>query len=43
MAGLNLRICLVYLDGTIVFGHTIKEVIERLKVVLKHLGDLFSK
>ena len=43
LAGLNLRICLAYLDDIIVFGQTVEEVIERLEVVLKRLGDFGLK
>ena len=37
--GLNLKICLVYLDEIIVFGSTFEETLKRLEIVLKHLGD----
>ena len=43
LAGLDLRICLAYLDDIIVFGRTVEEVIERLEVVLKRLGDFGLK
>ena len=43
LAGLNLRICLAYLDDIIVFGQTVEEVVERLEVVLKRLGDFGLK
>ena len=43
LAGLNLRICLAYLDDIIVFGRTIEEVLERLEVVLGRLGDFGLK
>ena len=38
LSGLNLKMCLVYLDNVIVFGSTFKESLERFQTVLKHLG-----
>ena len=38
LVGLNLRICLVYLDDIIVFGRSFEEVLERLETMLKRLG-----
>ena len=43
LVGLNLRICLVYLDDVIVFGSSFEEVLERLETVLKRLGDFGLK
>lgn len=43
LTGLNLKICLVYLDDVIVFGSTFKEMLGRLEVLLKHLGDFGLK
>ncbi len=43
LAGLNLKICLVYLDDVIVFGSTFEETLRRLEIVLKHLGDFGLK
>ena len=39
LAGLSLKICLVYLDGVIVFGNAFEETLKRLEIVLKRLGD----
>ena len=35
IAGLNLKICLVYLDDIIVFGGTFEETLKRLEIVLE--------
>ena len=43
LAGLNLKICLVYLDDLIVFGSTFEETLRQLKIVLKRLGDFGLK
>lgn len=43
LTGLNLKICLVYLDDLIVFGSTFKEMLGRLEVLLEHLGDFGLK
>ena len=43
LAGLNLKICLVYLDDVIVFGSTFEETLKRLEIVLKRLGDFGLK
>ena len=43
LGGLNLKICLVYLDDVIVFGSTFEETLERLQTVLKRLGDFGLK
>ena len=37
--GLNLKICLAYLDDVIVFARTFEEMLERLEIVLKRLGE----
>ena len=39
LAGLSLKICLVYLDGVIVFGNTFEATLKRLEIVLRRLGD----
>ena len=38
LTGLNLKICLAYLDDVIVFARTFEEMLERLEAVLKRLG-----
>ena len=38
LTGLNLKICLAYLDDVIVFVRTFEEMLERLEAVLKRLG-----
>ena len=38
LAGLNLKICLVYLDNIIVFGSTFEGTLKRLEMVLKRLA-----
>ena len=43
LAGLNLKICLVYLDDIIVFGSTFEETLRQLRIVLKRLGDFGLK
>ena len=43
LSGLNLKICLVYLDDVIVFARTFEEILERLEAVLKRLGKLVLK
>ena len=43
LAGLKLKICLVYLDDIIVFGSTFEETLKRLEILLKHLGDFGLK
>ena len=43
LAGLNLKIYLVYLDDVIVFGSTYEETLKWLEIVLKHLGDFGLK
>ena len=42
-AGLDLKICLVYLDDVIMFGSTFHETLRRLEIVLKGLGDFGLK
>ena len=39
LSGLNLKICLVYLDDVIVFARTFEEMLERLEAVLRRLGE----
>ena len=39
LAGLNLKVCLVYLDDIIVFGSTFEETLKWLEIVLKRLSD----
>lgn len=36
--GLNLKICLAYLDDVIVFAKSFDEMLERLEIVLERLG-----
>ena len=43
LSGLNLKICLVYLDDTIVFASTFKETLERLQTVVKCFRDFRLK
>jgi hypothetical protein len=43
LSGLNLKICLVYLDDVIVFARTFEEILERLEAVLRRLGELVLK
>ena len=38
LTGLNLKICLAYLDDVIVFARTFEEMLEKLEAVLKRLG-----
>lgn len=37
--GLNLKICLAYLDDVIVFARSFEEMLERLRIVLQRLGE----
>ena len=39
LTGLNLKICLAYLDDVTVFTRTFDEVLERLEAVLKRLEE----
>jgi hypothetical protein len=43
LSGLNLKICLVYLDDVIVFARTFEEMLERLEAVLRHLEEFGLK
>ena len=43
LAGLNLKICLVYIDDIIVFGSTFGEILKQLEIVLKCLGGFGLK
>ncbi|CAB3989530.1 Hypothetical predicted protein [Paramuricea clavata] len=43
LSGLNLKICLVYLDDVIVFARTFEEMLERLEAVLRRLGEFGLK
>ncbi|CAB4040665.1 Hypothetical predicted protein, partial [Paramuricea clavata] len=43
LSGLNLKICLVYLDNVIVFARTFEEMLERLEAVLRRLGEFGLK
>ena len=43
LTGLNLKVCLVYLDDVIVFGSAFEETLRQVEIVLKRLGDFGLK
>ena len=43
LTGLNLQICLAYLDDVIVFARTFDEMLERLEAVLNRLEDVLKR